>query len=113
LSADLRSKLPRTCRSAIAAWLPDSAYIAGCHGAYSTVREALSIGFPGRHVPPSLLRCRRRRAGRGDEPRAARRAGHGRLPADRRRKHEDDQARREGCEREKQRPSSCSIWWFI
>jgi hypothetical protein len=27
--------------------LPDSAYIAGCDGAYSTVREALGIGFPG------------------------------------------------------------------
>ena len=27
--------------------MPDSAYIAGCDGAYSTVREALGIGFPG------------------------------------------------------------------
>ena len=32
-----------------------TAYLAGCDGAHSTVREALNIGFPGAHIPTCFM----------------------------------------------------------
>jgi 2-polyprenyl-6-methoxyphenol hydroxylase-like FAD-dependent oxidoreductase len=46
----------------------EAAYIAGCDGARSAVRETLQIGFPGGIIQPSLL-CRRCRGNRGDDQR--------------------------------------------
>ena len=57
----------------------EAAYLAGCDGARSTVREGLADRFSRRHVPPSLLCRRRRRTRPGDERRTARRTGHDRF----------------------------------
>ena len=58
----------------------EAAYLAGCDGARSTVREGDRRRLSRRHLPAAVLR-RRRRGGRpGDGRRAARRSRRGRLP---------------------------------
>ena len=58
----------------------EAAYLAGCDGARSRVREVLGIGFPGGTYSQLLLRGRRGGVAAGDEQRAARRPRRRRLP---------------------------------
>ena len=55
-----------------------AAYLAGCDGASSIVRESLAIGFPGGTYAGHFLRRRRRGQRTGDQLRTARRSGRSR-----------------------------------